>query len=1555
MKKFQILFKLILFLLFTGNNIFSQTIWIEDFNDLADGTVTDVGPTAWNRDVSDCTIDAGDFFEVQSQQFHAQDIDGEGIWSSEVIDISSYSKVSVDIDISETGNHLGWNTIDLYYKIDGGSEILFHSESGNYPATTATALNLSGSTIQIVIRISHYQAQAGRYYNFDNVTISEYSGTEYYAIVNNGLWSDGGTWSNSSGGLSCGCIPDALGIVHIENGYTVQMDSDGDAMDLTIYSGGELQWSNPDVELQINNNGTISVESGGFLNSDSESEAKILFVTDVSAYTIINEGTFTIEDIELQNQTGSLTFSGSSDITITDELYFPIDDVTVTNDNTGTIYIQNYIHFDEDNCELINNGTIDVTDDLFVDAGTDNGNTLTNNASGVITFGDDFNFNNGNTRVNNYGILNLNDQFLTGEIDFGSTFYNYAGGTWNYGGPIYDSSVRLYSDFTGSTFNYNFSGDQDIISPWDGYWHLTLSNTGTKEVQGDLDINGDVTISGSASFDPNTNNNDLEVAGNWSNTSSLGALSFDQGTETVTFDGDGPNTISNSSGETFYNLVINKTAGTILTANNNITVTNLLTMTEGVFDMGTNTLSGTAGLTATGGDLQLAKTGTTLPELSGTYNVTGGTITFDGAGNQTIKSLTGAPLNSNYWNVVLTGSGTTKTLENNVDINGNLTINSGVILETTGSNFALSVGGNWTNSGGTFNENSGTVTFDGPNAASIINASGETFYNFTLNKTTASDALTLSNDISVDNTLIFNDGHLVSSAAAMLTMTTGATVGAVSNDSHVKGLMAKMTTTTAYFEFPVGDGSAYRPIGVTPASGSNTYEAEYFLSKQLLGDPVSVDHISASEYWTLERTAGTANATVTLSWDVNSSVDDLATLLVANWDGVSDWISQCPCSTTGNPTAGTITSSSLDFSTSKYFTLGGSDINFNPLSNERYSVVGGTGNWDDANSWAYRSGGTPGAPAPTALNIVYIEGGDVIVMNSNPGYCRTLTVGTATGGSLSFTTNGRDLNISDGGLTINANGDIIGTTTGNDLFLNGDAVNNKVISHTSLTLNMQAIGGQISGNGGVPSVEIDDSTVNAGSLVVVNDVNINGGSLTNDGTLNVGLILGFQASDLSATNNGTLTIGDDLAFNQDRCTITNNGSIDITDDIAAGWGDNDNIITNTSGNTFTVSDDFNINNSNFTINNYGTFNLNGSFLNGEIDTGSDFYNFAGATWNYGGASFDGSTQLYCNYDANIFNYNAGGNQDVISPQDAYWHVNFTNSGTKETQGDLTVNGDLTISGTATLDVSVNNNDITLLGDWSNSSSFNEGNQTVTFEGSSLQTISNVAGETFYNVTVNNSGSGIILGNGDAVVSNLLLMTQGNINANSNVFTLGTDVVNVGLLSHSDGTIIGQFERWINATGSYILFPVGTATIENFATIYFNNLTDGSLIVEFLTADPTDFGTTFPLDDAGTDVADYFSDGYWDFTAANSLASTDYDLQLNGNNFSSYTVDANTRILKHENPGTWTLDGDHAVASPPTAKRTTLVGGISTSTTQFGLGYVACSPPVGTLTTSRMVF
>ena len=86
-----------------------------------------------------------------------------------------------------------------------------------------------------------------------------------------------------------------------------------------------------------------------------------------------------------------------------------------------------------------------------------------------------------------------------------------------------------------------------------------------------------------------------------------------------------------AGGETFGNLTINNTYGTV-TAGGNIYLSSggTFTLTAGTFNVSNYTLdeaSGTANFTQTGGELQLAKLSVTLPELGGTYSISGGTIT----------------------------------------------------------------------------------------------------------------------------------------------------------------------------------------------------------------------------------------------------------------------------------------------------------------------------------------------------------------------------------------------------------------------------------------------------------------------------------------------------------------------------------------------------------------------------------------------------------------------------------------------------------------------------------------------------------------------------------------------------------------------------------------------------------------------------------------------------------------------------------------------------------------------------------------------------------------
>jgi hypothetical protein len=135
-------------------------------------------------------------------------------------------------------------------------------------------------------------------------------------------------------------------------------------------------------------------------------------------------------------------------------------------------------------------------------------------------------------------------------------------------------------------------------------------------------------------------------------------------------------------------------------------------------------------------------------------------------------------------------------------------------------------------------------------------------------------------------------------------------------------------------------------------------------------------------------------------------------------------------------------------------------------------------------------------------------------------------------------------------------------------------------------------------------------------------------------------------------------------------------------------------------------------------------------------------------------------------------------------------------------------------------------------------------------------------------------------------------------------------------------------RWFNSTGAKT-FPLGTtagsgtSTANRNALVTFVNLTNGSLTASFI---PTNPGSTgLPLTESSITLIHQFTEGYWSFVPANSLASTNYNLELSGNGFTSYGQDAEVRIIKRAPAGAWTLNGTHVAMTGFTAKRNALSG------------------------------
>jgi len=210
--------------------------------------------------------------------------------------------------------------------------------------------------------------------------------------------------------------------------------------------------------------------------------------------------------------------------------------------------------------------------------------------------------------------------------------------------------------------------------------------------------------------------------------------------------------------------------------------------------------------------------------------------------------------------------------------------------------------------------------------------------------------------------------------------------------------------------------------------------------------------------------------------------------------------------------------------------------------------------------------------------------------------------------------------------------------------------------------------------------------------------------------------------------------------------------------------------------------------------------------------------------------------------------------------------------------------------------------------------------------------------TFYDLVYNNS-SDLHLNN-NVIVSDNLTMSGGNILPQGNMLTIGTGPITPGNIAYTSGTVLGKLERWVNLTATPYLFPIGNVNDYRPAILTFNNLSSGSLIMEFLDGDPGASG--LPVSEDGVNVIQAFTEGHWDALPDNSLSSDSYNIQLTATNFTSNAIIPGTRILKRISGGDWTLEGMHMAAVPPDLYRNGLDQGIDASGIQFGVGHVLCS-------------
>ena len=923
--------------------------------------------------------------------------------------------------------------------------------------------------------------------------------------------------------------------------------------------------------------------------------------------------------------------------------------------------------------------------------------------------------------------------------------------------------------------------------------------------------------------------------------------------------------------------------------------------------------------------------------VEGNYSRTGtvimnGNVTFDGAGSS--KTINNG--NTPFYNLTIGGTSNYQ-LATNATINNNLVINSGSFFDVTTANYSLTVKGNWTNAGTfssqtgkvTFNAFSGTKTITGGTSAFNdidINASGLTYQlggdmsvkrnlnliagtlelngnNLNMGDGIGIDYLTITGRLNVNENESLRMG-----ANAAVNVNSGGRIDIVGVDADN---VAKVTRqSTGYYGFNVnssGTISAKHYLfeymnsdGIYIQSGAEVGAAEDF------SDGTFQNGFPTGTYLKLEKDYGSIEYIRNVvfnsgaQYNVIRTLGDYEVFFIDASGPMGSYLFELDDE--GTPDAG----SGL---------LRWSYVNTN--------VWAGTlsADWHTPGNWSNNE-----VPDLTKNAIIPNVTNDPVI-----SYSAALAKRISLEAGATLGISGQNLTVAE---EMYYEGTI--TVTGSPIITVGDnwTSSTGTFNAGNSTVILNAASGTRDINMG--SHSFYNLEINTGgsyrlneNLTITNNLTIAGGTLNSSGyDMNVGG---------SWANSGT--------FTQGTRTVTFNGASG-THNIDNGGGNLYNLTINSGNGTGTAT--YRLAN-NLTITNNlvlskGTFDLSsdGGSTSHNITVGNRISN-SGATMLGRAAQIrvgenwiiTGTGAFNCGTSEVVLTSNAG--TRTVNPGTSNFY-NLTTSGIAiyRLSRNTIVENNLNIQN-GTLDVSSSPSyNLTVGGNWTNSSIFNERVGTVTFNGGE-QIIDNAPGETFYSLTINNTS--LTQTTGSVNITNTLNMTGGNILTGLNSITLGTSTANIGTLSYTAGNIVGSFERWVNSTGTDYIFPVGTSTSHNRATLRFmNGLTSGSLLVAFIPNDPGTNG--LPLDDGGYVMDNVFTDGHWDITAKNSLASTDYNITLNATGFTSFTIGGDTRVIKRTNGGAWELDGTHLAAANPLCYRTDL-NGISTLGTQFGLGLQNC--------------
>lgn len=596
---------------------------------------------------------------------------------------------------------------------------------------------------------------------------------------------------------------------------------DVNSANYSIQVGGD--WLLSDTATFVYRQGTVTLSGAGSALTATGSADFYNLIIDASGITLARA-------IEILN---NLTINGSGSLDVSTGNY----GITIDNNwaNNGSFTPRNgTVVFNGGNQTISGTATTTFNTATFDGSGT---KTLTANIEA-----------NSNVYINSV-VLDMNAYTITG--NGGSNTFTIGGNTQVYveGTNNFPTGFEDFSISSTSYVRYNLGGDQTVVgTDADGgpieYGYLYLTNSGTKTANGDIDVNGNLYIANTVTFD--LNSNDMTIGLNFDNNQG-GAFVAGSG-NTITFDNAGTTNIYPSAGgDTFPSLVLAGTGAKVL--NGDLTITGNLTLNSTIsyFNLQTYNVTGSGvnnTMSVSSGVTLYVRGSNNFPFGFETVNLAiASIVNYDGNLAQNISTTDGDGDQIQYGDVNFRYN--TKSLDGDLNLRGRFYIYTGTVLDADAANsYDISVGGYWYNQG-TTNLYNNTVTFNGTDNQYVYSygtTDDKKFHNLVINKPSDTEIRFYNYDVQVDSNV---------------TVTSGI-VYPVNRTIFVEGFW---TTTSSASMYPSGtidfsgadqtiqgQGTADFNILATSGSGTKTLAGPvYVLNDVNIGASTTLD-VSANNY-----------------------------------------------------------------------------------------------------------------------------------------------------------------------------------------------------------------------------------------------------------------------------------------------------------------------------------------------------------------------------------------------------------------------------------------------------------------------------------------------------------------------------------------------------------------------------------------------------------------------------------------------------------------------------------------------------------------------------------